>query len=385
MKLKVIMLIIILLADTLLMPGCWNYKEINQVAMIAGCAIDKGKGDKKYSITIEIVTPKTGGSSEGGVSSELFTEEGNSTFEVVRSLILKVGRKLFWSHAKSVVISKDIAEEGIVPIIDWLSRDAETRSEMWILVSREKTAREIFESHSKINEIASFHLDDIMRSQKSSSKILPVDILDATRDLMAEGVKMVMPAVSLENKAGIKEAKISGTAVFKKGKLTGWLDEMETRYAVWLRAEVKGGLLEINNALGTNSDIVLEVFDQKIKRKPFLENGRLGIEVDIKPEVAIAEIQGSMNAMKKDEMEKLRKQANEQFKEKLEDVLEKAQEEYKADIFEFGSVIQRKMPGEWKKVRKGWDEAFSNLEVRINVDFEIIGSATFSKPITVGD
>jgi spore germination protein KC len=385
MKLKAIMLILLLLADTILLSGCWNYREINQVAMIAGCAVDKGRRGEKYSVTIEVITFKAGGGPESGVTSELFTEDGDTMFGVIRTLILKVGKKLFWSHAKTVVISEDIAREGIVPIIDWLSRDAETRSEMWVLVSRGKTAKEVLESTETINEISSFHLDDIIRTHKSSTKILDIDILGATKELRADGVRMVLPAISMKEENKKKEAKISGIAIFKEGKLTGWLDENATKGAVWLREDADLGLIEVKNVFGTNSNIVFEVFDQKTIRKPFKEDGKLGIEIEIKPDVSIAEIQGSMDVMKKDEMEKLRQEAEEKFKKELEDVVRKAQMEHNADIFEFGLVFERKMPMEWKKVKDNWDEEFSNLEVRIKVEFEIIGSATYSKPITVGE
>jgi spore germination protein KC len=382
-KYKIIILIFILITNMILNSGCWNYKEINQVAIVGGCAIDNGI-NKKYSVTVEIVNPKPSGQ-ESKIESQFFTQEGDSLFEAIRTLILKTGRRLFWSHAKVVIIGKDIAKEGIIPVIDWLQRDAETRSEMWLLISQEKTAREILETKPTINEISSFHLDDMMRSERTTSKYVSIDILEATRELMADGVQAVIPSVHLDKKNGSKIGSIGGTSILKKGKLIGQLNELETRALVWARGELKGGIYEVKNALGTGNIIVLEIFEDKTKTKASYKEGRFHFVIDVKTDVGIAEIQGTMNVMEEEGLEKLRSQAQEQIKRDIESVIRKARDEYNADIFEFGTIVRRKMPKQWKTVGKNWLEAYSNAEIQVNVELEVIGSAKLAKPIKVGE
>jgi spore germination protein KC len=382
-KLKIFVLIFVIIANIFLISGCWNYKEINQVAIIAGCAIDKGV-NKKYLVTVEIVNPKLSGP-QSKIESQFFAVEGDTLFEAIRTMILKTGRKLLWSHAKVVIVSRDISKEGIIPIIDWMQRDAETRSEMWLLISKEKTAREVLEAKPKINDISSFHLDDMMRNEKSTSKYMSIDILEATRELMAHGIQTTIPVVSLDKQNGNKIASIGGTAIFKEDKLVGWLDEFETKAVVWIRGEVKGGIYEVRNVLGPGTNAVLEIFDDDSKTKAYFEDDRFHFVINIKPDVGIAEIQGQINLMEKENLEKLKSAAEEQIKNHIENVVRKAREEYQTDIFGFSSIVQRKMPKQWKEVEDNWQEAYSKAEIQVNVDLEVIGSAKLAKPVTVGD
>jgi spore germination protein KC len=381
---KLIILIFIVLINMIFSSGCWNYKEINQVAIVTGCAVDKGSDNKKYSITVETINIEAGGA-EAKVNSEFFTHDGDTIFECIRNISLKTGRRLFWSHAKVIIISSDVAKDEVVPVIDWFTRDAETRSEMWVLISREKTAREILDTKGKLNEISSFHLDEIMRNTKSTSKFLSEDILGATRDLMAGGIQVVFPAVSVATEKGEKVGEVGGTAIFKHGKLIGWLNEEETRSMVWIRGVLKGGLFEVRDALGTNSDVILEIFEDNTKTEGYFEDGKFRFVIKVKADVGIAEVQSSMDVMEKHNLENLRAQAKNQISRQLIQVIQKAQNEYQSDIFTFGTLVQRKMPRVWKTVEPNWDKVFSDAKVEVNVDLEIIGSAKLSKPIKIGD
>lgn len=45
-----------------------------------------------------------------------------------------------------MIISKYIGEHDISPLIDWFTRDAESRGDLFIIISKEKTAKEILEA-----------------------------------------------------------------------------------------------------------------------------------------------------------------------------------------------------------------------------------------------
>ncbi|MBU3220601.1 endospore germination permease [Clostridium algidicarnis] len=62
------------------------------------------------------------------------------------------------SHAKVFIVSKDIAKEGIVPVIDLIDRDVELRNDMWILISESDTASDILRKGKEGSEIISYEL-----------------------------------------------------------------------------------------------------------------------------------------------------------------------------------------------------------------------------------
>jgi len=75
----------------LFLSGCWNYREIDEMAIVVGVAVDKGI-NKNYLVTMEIVELR------GGTETQLLTKiislEGNSMFEAIRSIISYIGKKL---------------------------------------------------------------------------------------------------------------------------------------------------------------------------------------------------------------------------------------------------------------------------------------------------
>ena len=126
----------------IILCGCWNYREIDTLAIVAGIAIDKDIITKKYIVTTEIITTQMQGVSSI-IGSELFTSEGDSIFGAMRNTIEKTGLRLFWSDAKVVIISESIAREGIIPVIDWINRSSDVRPDIWLLISKGNSASEI--------------------------------------------------------------------------------------------------------------------------------------------------------------------------------------------------------------------------------------------------
>lgn len=129
----------VLLAGCMLvsLSGCWNYSEIDDMSIVAGVAIDKNKADNNIQMTVEMVDTQ-GGLQDNQTGFKLMSLTGDTIFNIARSMISLTGRKLFWSHAKVIIISEELAREGLVKVIDWYSRDTETRADVFIFISGEK-------------------------------------------------------------------------------------------------------------------------------------------------------------------------------------------------------------------------------------------------------
>ena len=205
-----------LICSCVIVTGCWNYKEIDQLAIATGATVDKN-ADGTVLITIEVVN--IAGDGQVTYESKYVEESGDTVFDAAREALTKEGKKIHWSHAKVVVISEEIAKEDITKYLDFLFRDAETREDTWLLISREKTAGEILQSKGMLNPIVSFQIDDTMRSQKAISRFPYVELFEFFDRLFYKQVAPVLPAVHLVEQHGEKTPKVSGTAIFKDKKL----------------------------------------------------------------------------------------------------------------------------------------------------------------------
>uniref|UniRef100_UPI00403E98A2 Ger(x)C family spore germination C-terminal domain-containing protein n=1 Tax=Paenibacillus sp. FSL M7-0896 TaxID=2921610 RepID=UPI00403E98A2 len=61
------------------------------------------------------------------------------------------------------------------------------------------------------------------------------------------------------------------------------------------------------------------------------------------------------------------------------------QKEYGADIFGFGKKFHQKYPVYWRKWHDVWNEKFSEMEVDVNVHYEIKGRGRIVSPILKAD
>lgn len=375
--------IFLILANTFILSGCWNYVEINDKAVVSGLSIDRDKENNEYILTVELILPQVEEKSKS--RSEIITMEGDTISDAIRNFIKKTGKKLYWSHIKVLIISQDIAKESLLPVLDLFNRDAEIDHNVWILISRDKTAKDILEKGKpKLHDTISYHLDDMLKADKFISKYPSVNLWDLLDVLASDGSSPVMPAIKLSS-GQEKIPQIDGTAVFKKDKLIGWLDGAETKSLLLVLGKLKGGIIVVPNIADTGTDVSLEIFRSKTIVNTMMSSDRLVIEINVNLDVAIAELSNNQDFINKEGREKVKKDAEELIKKQIEDLIQKSQKEYQSDILQFSSVIKREMPNFWKEIKPNWNSEFSTLESVVNVEVTISRSALTSKPIKVGD
>lgn len=363
--------------------SCWNYKETERLDVVIGAAIDKDKESNEFVLTAEIIMPETG-QSQTKFTSILYESRGRTIFEAVRDLIIKSGRKTYWSHASIVILSKDIAETDTGPVIDWLYRDTEVRGNLYILVSKLETAKEIFQTNHRSDFIVSDHLTYALENQKSLSKFPKPELRKVVENLSNKDSVFLLAAVDMKKNDTKVQPEIYGSAVLKYDKVVGFISGDETKYTLWLRGDIKDGLLIVKDIVKPGNNITFEVFSSKTRLSPSYSNGSIKITANLSANVNIGEISQNLNFSDEAVLEQIKKESEKALKKDLERILAKSQSEYHADIFRFGNKIQIDNPNLWKKIESNWSEEFSNLEMQINVELNIRGSALTSKPVKGG-
>lgn len=377
------MLALIILINAVFITGCWNYREVNKLAIVSGVAVDKGT-DGRYIITAEIV--QISGGRDTKTTSKTITMEGKTMFDAVRNGISMSGKRLYWSHSKVIILSKEIAGEGITKVIDWYIRDAEAREDVHILISKAESAKEIFEGQSVAEEIKCLLLEEIMDNQNSLSKARTIDILQYNIESKTKGMATVIPTVNLKQIDGKMVLEIIGTGIIKNDKLIGYLNGEETKDLLFIRNEVKGGVLvEGTQENATAPPVTLEIFKSKTKVTPVIIGNNIEIDLNIDTTVAIDEIAGKENYFDEDGCRKLEQIAENSFKERIESFIKKIQTEFDADIFGFGTKLQEDEVKLWKSVSNNWEEIFKDLKVNVKTRVHIKNSAILSKSLESGD
>lgn len=375
-------MVIIITLSLFLLTSCWNYSDVDKMRFVSGVTVDYDEVKDEYIVTSEVVKLIKGGERFG---SALFQSRGKTIFDAVRDTIMKNARKLYWGHAKVIIISKDITRERLFAILDYASRDPEFRDDIWILVSNEKTASSIFENTFEDREdISSFHIDNILKNEKSISTYHAVPAWRFIENIYDKNNSQTLPIVRISEKTGRKVPKVEGQAVFKRGNIIGILDEIETRTYLRVINELKGGVLTVEtNISGQPVDVTMELFNNKTKVEPKKLRDKIVMKINVESDYGIGEIAGEINVIEKNSRKILKRDIENHIKKQIEKLITKVQKEYESDVFGFGMKIKDKMPEKWREIEPYWEEVFKNLETEINVSINIRGSALTSEPIKV--
>ena len=366
----------------IILCGCWNSREIETLAIVTGIAIDKDMLTNKYTITTEVVTSQPVGSS-AQINSSLYSSEGDSIFGAVRNSIERTGFQLFWNHSKVVIISESLAMEGIIPVIDWLDRSSDVRSDVWILISRDRTAADTLSHKDPIEPIESFHIDKIMKSSKTLSKYTPSRLWLFVDGISLEGNSQAV--TTIQTKLFDKEVDpvIVGSAIFKLDKLVGYIDGNETLYMNMVLNKMNKGLIIVKNVSGTNTDITLEISENKTKLTPLYNNGTASMIIDIYPVASIGEIQGTQDFIKEENLKIFQSEAEKHIEDQIQLLISKFQKSYHSDVLGFGETFYKEKPKIFENLKKNGEDIFGDIKTEVNVHLKINGSGSTTNTIPV--
>lgn len=365
------MFIIVLCFILLLSTGCWNRRELDELGIVVGAGLDKTPGEEGLDLTAQLVKPgsKSGTSQSkqngGGGTDSVWNikSTGKTVFEAVREMTHFSSRKLFWSHNNVIIIGEDLAREGVRDHLDYFLRNEETYPTAWVMVAR-GTAADILQAQPPLEKIQALSISELAFAQASTSHTTVVDLVDFSQRLISSTTAPIAGVIEVVEKDQQKLVQLSGTAVFKKDRLTGFLGEDETRGLLWVLGKVKSGILVINE--GEDKKISLEIIQARSKLIPEIKAGSIAVRISIEVLSDVAELMLPIDLLSKTVIDTIKIEQQKAIEKEVQKALEKARS-FNADIFGLGDAIHRKYPTLWHQLEDHWDQYFPELEVIIDI------------------
>ena len=138
MKLKNLIKLTAVIPLVILLSSCVG-QEPNDIAYVTALGIDKKDDEYVYTIQFANPTKISGGASEeggkGGQIVENLSVGGNSIYSGINNANAILSKNLSLAHAKLVVVSEDVARDGLYDITDLLARNGEIRPDIYIAVA----------------------------------------------------------------------------------------------------------------------------------------------------------------------------------------------------------------------------------------------------------
>jgi len=197
-------------------------------------------------------------------------------------------------------------------------------------------------------------------------------------DAFTAGVTFYEGVMSDRNKTALpgqeeepaKELKISDTALFREDRLVGWLDPNESRGLLWIRGEVKEGVLVVKDR---EQKITFEIFNNTTKLQPSLKDGRPVMQVEVKAAGNLGEVSPGIYQLDEDKIKEMEQKIGAAVAAQVLAAVKKAQA-LGSDVLGFAPAVHRSMPEQWNRdLAANWPEVFKTMEVNVKVDSRIKG------------
>jgi spore germination protein KC len=384
-----------LLLCILLLTGCWNRRELNELALVLGMSVDKV--DDEYKVTVQVVDPGEVAANQGGGGRSpvvTYSENAKHIFTAIRKITKGAPRKMYFAHLQMFIISEEIAKEGINPTLELLTRDPEFRKDFYIAVSQGVPAAEILQNITTIEKIPANKLHSSLETSEAAwAPTVAVRLDELVGFLTGDGINAVLTGITfvgenekrktLDNVSRIKpygELKYTNIAVFKEDRLVGWLNERESKGYNYIRGNVKNtvGNVPCKENAPEDEELIVETIRSDVKVKGKIINGKPEINVNLIAEANIAEVTCNIDITKPETIKIIEKTTNKRSEELLTASVKRAQE-LEADIFGFGDAIHRADPKAWKKLKNNWNEEFAKMKVNIKSEYTIRRTGTINK------
>lgn len=403
---RLVSLTMIMLMLAIVMSGCWDRIEIEQKGFVIGAAIDiqqteeveerieevapgKPEGKVRFALTQQFVIPAgiSGGGDTGGGTEKAYlnlTSEGDTIFEIVRSVAARISRTPVYDHNELIIISEELAKSPYMRYaLDYFIRQPEMRRGTRVMISKDD-ARDIIEIEQTIESTPVHYIESISKNNFKNSRMQPPSRLgDIHQYLLLDQSFLIQRVVGEKN-----EVKVAGNAVIsgQDNQMVGFLGEEETEGLNFLTGQVKGGLLEINFH---GNMVVFEIREANHELVADVSNPeRIKFTVTVKTEGVIAEYFNQESLMEGNIIEEIETQVADEIVRLMEDAISKVKDDFNADVLKFGQHLKMYHYDLWQEIKGDWEtgrKLFQKVEVELHANTTIRNTGNIDRSYLEGD
>ncbi|PZT56888.1 Ger(x)C family spore germination protein [Paenibacillus silvae] len=389
------MLLVPILLSLILLAGCWNYRELNDLAIPLAIGVDEVPDRDLYRFSFQVVNARSIAGQKSGevVPVVVYSSEGHTLLEAARKTAKKIPRRLNIQHVRDLIIGEKLARKGMEEIFDFMERDAEPRLTTRVFIAKNTDAESILKALTPIESIPG---NAILGKLKTSGRIYgenyEVGVDDVIRGLLTKGGGPMVNGIKLTGNEEIAKYKssiertdvpakliVEGMALFKEGKLAGWAYDGYSRGISWVNNKIRSTIVSLD--CRENKDgIAIEVFHTKTHISADFRGGQPIVDVRIRDVGMVGEVNcPSFDPSKSAELRKLEQQMNAKVEEEIVRAVKKVQTMH-TDVLGFGEAIERANPKAWKEMENKWDTLFSTCEFNVHVESKLRRTGKITKP-----
>lgn len=369
-KSKWILLVVVVVAVAAL-DGLSSNINLLDRAIVVGMGIDYVDGE--LSLSAQAIIPKNSSSASQGNDFVVYSARGETVQEAVENLSYSVGLKASFAHTNVIVLGESFLKSGRTDVIEFLvSGDLVTDNTL--LVAGAGDAKDILAVSMPINEVASYHLTEILQSNRKEAGQNPSTLKDYFEDIYKVGETAYLPLVFLREsefgllgeKAGGEKTKLLDVSHVVVTNREGYLVRLGRRQSAALSyttQKLNAGSISYTGDDGYTKEAVILRTDCN-KRALSEREVEIKLDFSVRPaEKYFVSRDGSAGGISESEQEQIRAK----IVSAVADCFEVCKYYY-ADVFHLGEELYRMYGEEWKSLAGEYylDEIVLKITVNLN-------------------
>lgn len=363
---KKISIVLCIIMVSLIMEGCFSYRDINKVLFVTSVVVDIDEKDNNVILYTEAFKPVRG--SKTGTESDvrlIYRGIGKTLFEAVRDISLGASYRLNYSQNKAIIFSEKAAEYGLDNFVDFFDRDQEFIIRPYICIYIGDVEK-LLKSDFKEEKYMGIFITRMIENVGASSRAVRLSLHEFYNQRLIGDKTNVITTITIRRNPFGEHIEVSGGAIVKQDKMIGIIGKREGQGFNFLIDNVQSGTLEITNPDDERKFVTLEILKSKTKTEINYDGENINLTKNIKVKTSLAEVQKKL-IQDEEALNKIKIRAENNVQKYSMDLFDKYKEEG-IDIFDIKEELYRKYPQiEVENVMK-------ITKLSINVQVEILSS-----------
>ncbi|MEK4791621.1 Ger(x)C family spore germination protein [Bacillus sp. FSL K6-2971] len=353
------------LLTLVLLSGCWDSTNIEELNMAIGFAVDKGDQGNKLKVSMQVLVPQKI-SQESNIKdpTKIIETNGDSVHQIFLTTALK-SHRIFAQQLRVFLFSEGLINENDFDlVINQFIRDNETRRGGLVFMTSKNPGDML-----KINDEgqpASTTLYDLSENRKSTILMFKTVSLGDISSAMQNNVSFAIPKVSVDQ----GKLMIDGASIIKNKRFLTNISPLAVQSYNLLTGDGLGGVIEFEYE---HSIYSFEIFKLKHHIKTNKSaNGKYQFDVSVELDGRLSEDWNEReNAFNEKYLREIEGVVKRRLETSVKDFIGELQHEIKADICGFYQKASIAYPKDFRKEAKHWDEIFSESDIRYKVNVKI--------------
>ncbi len=365
---------ILILISIFLLTGCYNYQELNNLAIVKGASIDYQNNN--YIVNYAISNANQNKNGEFSNKTALLEGKGVTISDAIAEMNLSSPKELYIGHMVVLIVSEEVAKNGINNVADFFFRNPMSKKTFQIIVSKNCEAKDALKI---LSPLSTFPAENIAKNitSENSSFVVNTTLLSFLKSIKDPGIEPIAPSITIvgNKKSGEKEDNLTSTSIDNYVKIEPLAIFKDDIFIKWADEDFSKGLTILYNQSAAikitsecpNGNIVFSLNSLKIDKNFKIDN-KINFKINIKANTEIEEMSCNYDLKNQNNLKEIEKILVNKIKNILNKTINEIKET-KIDSIGLGFYIYQNDYQNFLRIK---DNYINHLDVEFEIDPKLL-------------